>query len=139
MSKPHAHADPIEDFIELLEGQKRSHKMKCMLFTLGFVLTLFMSLAVAVPVALNAAGLLALPGHLDAVLSPVIVPVLGFAMLFLTAWMGAESCVSALEASLFAARRRNQPLMEKLFDRAHCSGKKERSGMVEAVRTIAGV
>jgi hypothetical protein len=139
MSDRHAPTDHFDDFIELLEGQKRSHRTRCALFTMGFLLTLFLALAVTVPVALSAAGVLHLPGQLDAVLGPVIVPVLGFTMLFLTAWMGAESCVSALEASLFAARRRNQPLMEKLFDRAECAGKKDRKGMIDAVRTIAGV
>jgi hypothetical protein len=128
--------DPIEDFIDLLEVQKRSHRTKCTLFTSGFLLTLVLALAIGVPVALNAAGVVSMPERLTSMLGTIIGPVLGFAMLFLTAWMGAESCLSALDASLFAARRRNRPLMEKLFDRAECAGKK--GGALDAVRTIIG-
>jgi hypothetical protein len=139
MSNTFATPDPFEDFIELLETQKRGHKSKCTAFTLGFAVSLVLAVAVGVPLALNAAGLLPetmVSDRLASVLSTLIGPMLGFAMLFFTAWMGTESCLTALDASLFAARRRNQHLLEKLFDRVECGGKK--GGVLDALQTIVG-
>jgi Zn-dependent protease with chaperone function len=132
-------ADLFDDFIELLEGQHRSHKSKCAMFTLGFVAFMLLAVAVGLVVVLGIAKIVAIPNELTALLGTLMVPVLGFAMLFLSAWMGAESCLSALDASLFAARRRNQRLLEKLFDRIECTSSKKKEGAIEAIRTIAGV
>lgn len=134
-----AQSDLFEDFIDLLEGQHRSHKSKCAMFTLGFVTFLLLAVVVGLVVVLGIAKIVEIPNELTALLGTLMVPVLGFAMLFLSAWMGAESCLSALDAARFAARRRNQPLLEKLFDRIECTGSKKKEGALEAIRTIAGV
>lgn len=134
----HDEIDTVEEFMALLEHQRRGHALKYSVCAAGFVLTLLILLSLTGFVVFSI-----LTGTQNAQMetaSSKLFPLLGvFSALacgFFAGWMGVHDCVRSIELTLYATRQNNVRLASKLYDRVQCNAPK--SGVSEFLKTLIG-